>query len=163
MKSLLLLLLLSTITFGQTIEEQVKKFDKPKSYTVKYDKFAKSTTVDFETRLQAPGTGFVSTRFLTLEISATIKDSGERRFLLWFTGQSRIYSDPTLRLLIDGKLLDLASVSGIAEYAAFSVTPKQWDKITAAKSVEVQLLTFESKFDDKLIKVMKNLASLKPN
>lgn len=159
MKSLLLILLLATIAAGQSIQDQIKAFDKPKSYEVTYDKFAKETKVEIEVDLS--GNRSSTPRSMTLLASATIPDEGERSYTLVMFPNNRIYSSPTLRILIDGDLLDIESFSGIRDYAAFQVTPEQWAKIANGKVVELQLVTFETTLNKKVLSQLRNLASLK--
>lgn len=155
MKSLLFLLLLSTITFGQTIQDRVNKFDKPKDYTVRYDKFQKRTEIEFKSSIKT------RTEWLSLNPIIWVKDGGEFDTAVFIVSSTRrdLYNYETMRLLVDGELIELKSTD-IDYIIAFPVTAAFLHKIAKAKTVEMQLGLFESKFDDKTLLRFKNLASL---
>lgn len=160
MKSTLLLLLVSAVALGQTIEDRVKKFDTPRDYEIKYDKFAKSTTVQFQsliTPADLKGGGS-----MTIFASVTIKQTGKYWYLVFFhpTGRYKfLYNKNPLRFLLDGKLLDIPT-DEITDMPGVFITSSQWNKIVAAKTVEMQFGLFEGKFDNKTLQRFKNLASL---
>lgn len=154
MKMLLLLLLLVPVTFGQSIEERVKKFENPKAYEVKYDKFQKETNVEITLKLSS------KKGFLTLYPHIVLKDDGEYYVIMLASGGAyRFHTQPTMRFLLDGNLLELKS-DDIDDIVGFSITNKDFEKIASAKLVEVQLGFFEGQFDAKTQTAFKNLYSL---
>lgn len=151
-----LILLFAASCFGQSIQEQVKKFDKPKSYAVKYDKFKLLTTVTTHHRIKA--TKGYSTMNMT--VTAIIADNGTASFYLQFQSPlgKLLFSRDVLRVMADDDILDLGE-SGIGYSAVFDVTA-EFSTIVKSKSVELQLARFEGKFDDKTLTALKNLYSL---
>lgn len=153
-------MLLSATVWGQSIQERVKKFDKPKDYKVEYDKFQKYTTVEFtdvawSTKKDSKHDGWY------LTVIATISDSGNVSFDLYFRPSSRfLFTQATLRILYDGELMEIPSRT-IGYSALYNLSPDQFQKIIASKSVEVQISIFEGKISDKTLIKMRNLASLK--
>ena len=67
MKKLALILLFAASSFGQSIQERVKKFENAKAYAVEYDQSLKKTFVRYATSIKLP-----------LFVYATIADSGVR-------------------------------------------------------------------------------------
>lgn len=154
MKSLLLILFLSSLAFGQSIAERVKKFENGKRYEVSYDKFQK------QTKIKVPV--FVSTKskFLELRPILRIHDDGRSDVtLLASGGTSSFHTRPTMRLLLDGQLLELES-DDIDAIVGFVVSGDDFAKIANAKLVEIQLGNFEGKLDAKSHTIFKNLYSL---
>ena len=146
----LLLLLLSTVTFGQTIQERVSKFENSKRYVVKYDKFAKETNIHFQT-------GFRSGP--SMMIFATIAE--KNYFGLFFSDvvNRPLYNHPTLKFLLDGELLTIES-DEIDYSVMFLLTQEQAERIAKSKTVEMQLQGFETVWDAKTLTAFRNIVSL---
>ena len=151
----LLLLLLSTVTFGQTIEERVSKFENSKQYGVKYDKFAKTTTVD---KMLA----FRNTREAYspyTQVVVRLSENGEAYIYLWFAKSRSYYDRPTLKFLLDGELLAIAN-DDIDDTVMFPLTQEQAERIAKSKTVEMQLQGFETVWDAKTLTAFRNIVSL---
>lgn len=151
-----LILLFAASTFGQSIQDRVKTFDKPKTYKVKYDKFKLLTTVTTSHLVKS------SKNHLYMHMIATVSipDKGTASF--YFGLQSPrgdlLFSRDVLRIIADEGILNLGE-SDIGYGAVFDVT-EQFPKIVKSKSVEFQLAGFEGKFDDKTLASLRNLYSL---
>lgn len=155
-------LLFVPVTFGQSIEDQVKKFKDSRQYSVSYDKFEKETLVEYRGQLQTPGKGFIDSTFRDFSIYVYISDGkGEQRYYFFFSGgRGLIYNHDRLRLLLDNQLLDIEDETDISKNAAFAIKPSEWQKIADAATVEMQLRGFECKWDEKVMLAIKNLNSL---
>lgn len=156
MRVCVLLLLLSAVTFSQTIQEKVSKFEKPKEYGVKYDRFKKRTSIEVGVRLKTEAKNLFSTQYLDMLWLVDIEDTGEITRLVYFDGY---VNQPTLRFLADGDLVKLESDT-IDRSVLFELQPAVWDKLTSAKVLEIQFQGKEAKFDEKSLKKLQNLNSL---
>lgn len=148
----LLLLLLSTVTFGQTIQERVAKFENSKRYVVEYDKFDKETEISLQT-------GF---RGLSMRLIAYVSDNRKNdRLYLYFSDQFNrpLYNHPTLKFLLDGEQLTIES-DEIDYSVMFPLTPEQAERIAKSKTVEMQLQGFETVWDAKTLTAFRNIVSL---
>jgi hypothetical protein len=154
------ILLFAASCFGQTIQERVKKFENAKNYAVKYDKFQKHTEIETTVYLTTKGKGFFAKSFLTLYPSLFIGDSGDVTVtLLASGGSSSFHNRPTMRFLLDGQSAELES-NDMDDTVGFIMPVPFLERIANAKIVEVQLGTFEGKFDAKALTAFKNLHSL---
>ncbi len=154
MKYLLLFLLLAPVTFGQSIQDRVSKFEKPKEYLVGYDKFKKVTKVIVDriylTR-DKKSRPFESTAYLW------IYDDGIIDIGLGFTGP--LFSNDTLRVLADGELIECEDDT--IGYSTIVLIPAaKMAKIINAKVVEMQIHGIEGKVSDKDLVRLRNLFSL---
>lgn len=161
MKTLAFVLLFVTVTFGQTIQEKVSKFEQAKEFGVKYDKFKRLTSVEVEMRLStAKSTGWIASSSLTPTFILDIPDSGETvRAVYFFADRYKYFNQPTLRFLIDGEVITIQSDS-ISSSAVFEIPADAWAKLAAAKKLEMQLESKEVVFDEKAMRKLKNLDSL---
>lgn len=151
----LLLLLLSTVTFGQTIEERVSKFEKPKEYGVKYDKFAKTTTVDKVLAFRNTREAYSPDTQIVLRLG----DNGDSLIYLWFVKNRSYYDRPTLKFLLDGELLAITN-DDIDSSVIFLLTQEQAERIAKSKTVEMQLQGFETVWDATTLTAFRNIVSL---
>lgn len=151
MKFLLMLLLVMPCA-GQTVADAVKKFEKSKSYTVKYDKFQMVTTVEFEKVLQG------SLRIVA--IANLFDDRSNDHFALYIRSvHGTLYNHATLRFLLDGELMEIPT-DQIDYSIIVQISPAQMTRIVEAKSVEMQIASFEGKVDKDTLTRLRNLASL---
>lgn len=140
----------ATVTFSQSIQDKVAKFEQAKEYGVKYDKFKQITSVEVDMRLKS----------LTPTFIIDIPDAGKpSQVVYFFADRYSYFNQPTLRFLADGEVLRLDSNS-ISSVAVFTIPSAMWSKLVAAKTLEMQLETKETVFDDKSLKKLKNLDSL---
>lgn len=160
----LLLLLLCVPVFGQSFEDRVKQFEKPRDYTLTFDKFEKETKIDWHSYIRGPRKkGFVSgNETLELIASVHIPQSGDTWYsLLFIPSIHTIYDhDDRLRFLVDGVNLDIHDRPSIDDVAGFIVTKDEWLKLISGKTVEMQLRSFEGTLDEKTLTAFRNLASL---
>lgn len=155
MKYLLMFLLLAPVTFGQSIVERVAKFDKPKDYQAGYDKFKKLTTVIVDpVYLDPKQKGWKAPQTAVYLLAF---DDGDNSFGFHFSGP--LFSDDTLRFLLDGELLEIKDDT-IGYSTIVAVTPGQMEKIVNAKVVELQIHGIEGKISEKDMVRLKNLFSL---
>jgi hypothetical protein len=151
----LLLLLLSTAIYGQSVPERVKKFEKPKDYAVEYDKFKQRHVVTFHNYWK---TKRGAVRFTAM---AVVPDKGDVIFYWHFKPITPVVmNQERLRILADGELIE-SHRSDIGMDATFFINHDQMKKIVNAKTVEMQLWAFESKIGDSTIKKLRHLYSLK--
>ncbi len=150
---LLFLLLLASVTFGQSIEEKVKKFEDAKSYTATYDKFQKMTKV--QTSIKIPSSKGSEQMLVWLYLY----EGGNHIRAFVFSKSRGYYNRPFLRFLADDAVIEIQS-RDIDSIATFQIPESDWDKLANAKKVEVQLLEFEGVLDAKGITKLRNLASL---
>lgn len=150
-----LILLFAVSSFGQSIQEQVKTFDKPKSYAVKYDKFQKETTVTTSHLVKSSK----NRTYMHMLASVSIPDKGEASFYFLFQSPRRdkLFSRDVLRIMTDDEILNLGE-SDIGYSTVFHIP--EFPKIVQSKSVEFQLAGFEGKLDDKTLTTLRNLYSL---
>lgn len=154
MKYLLLFLLFAPVTFGQSIQDRVNKFEKPKDYAVGYDKFKKVTKVIVDRiYLQVPkGKNYAQTAAYLW-----IYDDGTIDIGLYFSGP--LFSNDTLRVLADGELIEIEDDT--IDYSTIVlIPPAKMEKIVNAKVVELQINRIEGKVSDKDLVRLKNLFSL---
>ena len=150
----LLLLLLSTVTFGQSIPEQVKKFQDAKRYSVEYDKFQKEHIIHVDCDLKPTKTSGVQSM-----IWAILGEDNSRTYALYFSAQRTLYNQPTLRLLIDGELVEVKD-DDIDYSVMISIEPDLFNRIAKAKTVEVQISSFEGIVTEKCMTAFRNIVSL---
>lgn len=154
MKVLLLLLLFASVTFGQSIEDRIKKFEDSKRYSSTYDKFAKASEVLYQNGIVKPVKGTAKQIWIT----ATITDSKEISVMIDAEPSQPSYLQPLntrLRFLLDGQLMDVPG-----EGSVFYLDGNQWAKISSASKIEMQYLGFEGVWGDKLMVAIKNFNSL---
>jgi hypothetical protein len=161
MRTLLFVLLLAAVTFSQSIQEKVSKFEDAKKYFVTYDKFAKETRVVCCSRTFLKSAND-SRNTVGFEMEVTLTDVGNPSFLLRLDpGGNRWYEDVPLKFLLDGEPLTLTATSGdVRRYASFALTSDEWKRIASAKKVEMQLRGFETVWDAKVMQAIRNLNSL---
>jgi len=154
----LLFLLLVPVTFGQSIQDRVNKFEKPKDYAVSYDKFKKQTLVSFSATFKSAkyrmGDMYVS-------VGAFIDDGdGDVQFVIGFSRFDRQpFNRPDLRLLINGDVMCIETDS-IKDHALIKLTTTQMSQLATAQNVEFQIENFESKFTPQMLLAIKNLNTL---
>lgn len=158
----LFILLLAASSFGQSIQERVNQFDKPKDYEVTYDKFQKVTSVEYRTSIKSSKSpkGFIASKQAYFIAIMSIPDKDPPSMSWFLADVGGLLSDETLRILADGDLLESEQATGMDRSAIFPITATQMDKIVKAKIVEFQLFLFEGKFDAATLTALKNLASL---
>lgn len=149
-----LLLLFAASAFGQTVEDRMKAFENPRFYSVRYDKFQKKTHVSYDALLTQ---GYSS---LSMEEKVIIRDEGDAYFLFVFKARRNdFFNQPTLRLLADGKLIEMRSDT-IGDIVVYIVPDLHLEKLAKAKKVEIQMNGFEGEFDEQALKCLKELYSL---
>ena len=160
MKTLLFILCFSFTVFSQSIQDRVNQFDKPKDYEVRYDKFQKVTEVAVKEQLikSHQPNKFLNSN-LHLSIDLWLGDSGDKFVFLSFREVNSCRTS-TLRLLLNDKDVIELEDDTIDCLSTFSVNPKQLEQIANAKTVEMQLNSFEGKFDSKTLDVFVNLLTL---
>lgn len=156
MKILVMLLCFVSVTFGQTIEGKVKKFEDAKLFSVSYDKFKKTTEV--ETDIQIKGKS--GSRTMTAWLSFAGDPLEPDVYLVSFDAERHsFFNQPTLRFLVDDIVYKLES-DRVSEVATFIVEKNLWKAFSTAKTVELQLKRYEGSLDAKNLKRLQNLASL---
>jgi hypothetical protein len=125
------------------------------SMRVEYDKFAKETTVMF--------TAFVPSTNehlpLRMTVAVSLGKTREYLFLLSSNNRNVLYNRETLRLLIDGQLMDIRSTD-IGDQVSIRPTSVQFKRIANAKTVELQLQLFEGRLSSDTLKRLKNITTL---
>lgn len=159
MRILFLLLLLSYSCFGQTIQERVKTFEDAKAFTVKYDKFQKSTDITYEFTATASEKRPLMRNTLDMAVFLSIPDNGNPSVGLYFGRYGTLYNNETLRMLLDGELVKLTDDT-IDYSVVIDIPLKEFEKIAQSKIVEFQINLFEGKLDAKQMTAFKNLRSL---
>lgn len=149
----LLFLLLVPVTFGQSIQDRVAKFEKPKEYLVGYDKFQKVTKVIVDDIYLLPR----AIKRPPVSAYMWIYDDGVIDIGLGFSGP--LFSNDTLRVLADGELLEFEDDT--IGYSTIVIIPAaKLEKIVNAKVVELQIHGIEGKISDKDMVRLRNLFSL---
>ena len=151
----LLLLLLVTPCLGQSIESRVKAFEDHKDFVFKYDKFKTETQVNFHDYVRVRGQYPLSLMGIVI-----IDDEGENTsFGLFLSSNRTLYKRATLRLMLDGELLEIPNNE--IEYTIYvRFNRQQMNRLVNAKIVELQLASWEGKLDNDTLKKLKELASL---
>lgn len=153
-----LLLLFASVTFGQSIQEKVGKFEDAKSFSVTYDKFKKTTEV--EATIQIKGKG--GTRDMDVFLSFAGDPLEHNFYLFSFIADRRsFFNQPTLRFLVDDVPYKFEN-DRISEVASFIIDKHFWKAVASAKVVEIQFERYEGVLDAKNLKKLQNLASLIP-
>lgn len=158
MRTLLCLLLFSVVCVGQTIQDRVKKFENPKAFIVKYDKFKKETDVTYQFKADALDKKAPTRSYLDMAVIVTIPDGEKGTASLYFGKQGLLYDHSTFRLLLDGKLTEIPVHD--YDYSTIIDITELLKPISESKIVEFQIGLFEGRLDAKQITALKNLATL---
>lgn len=147
----LLFLLLAFPCFGQTADI----FAPSPKHTVKFDKF------QYETRFRLPlnveRDNFYGGRMeLVITVICPVKGKPSHYFHFVPERKLHIYDHPTLRMLVDGLLMEIKS-NDIDDTAIFKLRPEQFDFISRSKTVDIQLSPFEGSLDAESIAAIRAL------
>lgn len=153
------MLLLAYSCVGQTIQERVKTFADAKAFTVKYDKFQKTTDITYEFTATASEKRPLMRNTLDMAVFLSIPDDGQPSVGWYFGKYGTLYNNETLRMLLDGELVKLPDDT-IDYSVVIDIPLKDFDKIAQSKIVEFQINLFEGKLDAKQMTAFKNLQSL---
>jgi len=141
---MLLFLLLCVPVFGQDVPKYEERFDKFKYESV------------FKLPLEVERDRFYGSRMrLIITVIYPIKGKPSHYFH-FMPERPTLYEKPTLRMLIDGLLMEIPS-DQIDETAIFKLRPEQFDFISRSKKVEIQLSTFEGSLPPESIAGIKSL------
>lgn len=176
MKIFTLVLILAASIAGQTIPEQIAKLDKPKHYTVEYDKFKDITFVS-NAPVTIPETPKGKTFLSGLAVEVSFNFTGQTMDVepakLWLTFRSNTSDWVYLRshhliIIADGQRYDFgegvrsSDIFGrsVAEVLSYRVTRDELKAIVDAQSVDVQLGPTETVLNAKTLAVLKNVLTL---
>ncbi|MEP7077076.1 MAG: hypothetical protein ABI878_14820 [Acidobacteriota bacterium] len=163
MKILLIILLLAIAGSAQTIQDRIKALDDSKTYAVKYDKFKDETTVTGRVGFRLPKGHIIDT--MELEMNGTFpgqtpnQDIAEFQcYFIQHYSQSWVFlHDQHLIMLLDGVKVDFgqgkqggeARLGGVDEWVYFKISREDLQKIADAKTVEIQLASYEGRISQK--------------
>ncbi len=141
---MLLFLLLCIPAFGQDVPQFESKFDK-----FKYETFFRLPLKVERDKFYGGG--------MRLVVAVVYPVKGKPSHYFYFIPEHpALYEKPTLRMLIDGLLMEIPS-DQIDETAIFKLRPEQFDFISRSKKVEIQLSTFEGSLPPESIAGIKSL------
>ena len=158
MKVLLLILAFAVSFSAQTVTEKIAKVEKPKDIESSYDKFKDITTVYikgivFETKGNRWGMYSIGLQAAFVVPGEKVtKDVDSFKLMFYSTGsQWHWLRDSRLIILADGEHMDFGqgerdsriNNSTVSEFVFFTLTRTQFEKLVNAKSVELQIGTFE--------------------
>lgn len=150
------ILICATVGFGQPIKEKIAKFDDHSRFTYSFDKFKNETTIGTTVKFHEP-----KEKLELLECSIFFTFTGQtidaniQSFLLVFhpigSTEWQFLRSHHLIFLLDGQKLDVGDGEhdgtvvrgGVNEYVLFTVPRETVEKMALAKSVEIQLGSFE--------------------
>ncbi len=154
MKFALLLLILSVPAFSQTIQKRVERLNG--SYEVKYDKFTRITAVTTKDDAYVYSTNGAPTELVTVSIDVRRNPPLSRLILIF---EPSLIHGSTLRLLADKHLIAVRAWKvSTGTYA--SLNAQHLRRLARAKTVEVQLGSFEGEFTSDTLRTFKELYSL---
>ena len=161
MKILLLLLSLCSFAVGQTIEERVDKFKDGKKYVIDRDRFRKNTRVGIDMTLQASRGEKRINQFIDSTWTVVINDDGSADAVqvMFLDEYRRWFEYPILHLMIDDDVLRFED-DAVDRISSFILKPEHLQRIARARTVELQIETFETRLDEKTMTKLRNLASL---
>lgn len=176
MKIFTLVLILAASIAAQTVPEQIAKFEKPKQYTVEYDKFKDKTSV-YNNPIRIAQIKDNRFRITDLAIYGTFEFTGQTLTAdashLWLSftasGADWMYlRDHHLIVLADGERIDGGDgnrSSDVLQYSVFErldyfFTRDDYAKIVNARNVAIQLGPTETVLNAKTLAVLRNVLTL---